>query len=173
MPTDTDTQNNALAHVAKFLSGKRPWLIGACLAVVLVIVGGMLLFSRDKGPIPRSIRQTVTFTLYYPNTLPQGYVLQSKSVRSDAGIVFYTLANDKRQVSVSQQMLPQTPPSISNLAGFSKIETTAGKAAIGANGSSPTAIILSNTTLITINGTPGTPQDVVANISKAMTSLPE
>jgi len=174
MVTNTDTQKPSKSHVAKFSPDRRMWLIGTSLALIIVIaVGSALFFSRDKSPIPRSIRQAVSFTLYYPNALPQGYSLRSKSVRGDSGIVFYSLANDKRQVNVSQQPLPSNPPNLNNLGGFSKLEATAGKAAVGANGSSPTAIILSNTTLITINGTPGTPQDVVTNIAKAMTSLPE
>ena len=173
MALSTDSPKPPQPHVAKF-AHKRVWVLAVCVAIIIAAaVGGTLFLSRDTGPIPRSIRQASTFTLYYPATLPKGYVLQSQSVRGDTGIVFYVLANDKRQVNVSQQPLPPNPPNINSLSGFSKLETTAGKAAIGANGSSPTVIVLSNTTLITINGSPGTPQDVVANIAKNMTSLPE
>lgn len=88
-------------------------------------------------------------------------------------MVFYALVNDKRTVSVSQQALPPNPPNLAALSGFSKLDVSAGKAAIGSNGAGPTALILTTTSIITINSTAGTPQDVVANIAKDMASLPE
>src|SRR6266540_1342975 len=166
MDSDTQPSKPSTTHVAK---SRRRWLVGVgCLLFLGALGVGASLFIRNSGPIPSLIRQRTRFTLYYPTNMPQGYGIQKNTIRLDTGVVFYSLANDKRQVRVSQQTLPANPPNLDTLGGFRKIDATAGKAAVGANNSSPTAIILSNTTLITINGSPGTPQDVVASIAKSM-----
>jgi hypothetical protein len=108
-----------------------------------------------------------------PSSLPESYKYNKKAIRQESGIVFYSFVNDKHTVSVSQQTLPNNPPALNTLGGFSKLEVSAGNAAVGVNGTSPTAIILTNSTIITINGSRDTPQDVVATIAKNMASLPE
>jgi hypothetical protein len=146
------------------------------LAAVIVCLGiglGVFLLVSDSQPIPKNIQKSVSFSLYYPSSLPKGYTHKTNSSRQETGIVFYNFVNDKRTISVSQQALSSNPPSLEALAGFTKLEVPAGKAAVGANSGSPTVIILTNTSIITINGSVGTPQDVVANIAKSMTSLPE
>jgi hypothetical protein len=146
------------------------WIGLATLAAVLC--GGIVLI-RNSGPLPKQIRTNTSFTLYYPSSLPKGYTYDKKLTRQDAGIVFYNFRSDKHVISVSQQALPDHPPDINNLGGFSKLDVTAGKAAVGISGSSPTAIVLTNSTIITINGSKDTPQDVVATLAKNLASLPD
>ena len=140
---------------------------------IVIIVAGIVIFSHDRGPIPPQIRSRANYTLYFPTSLPPSYKYDKKFTRQESNIIFYTFLNDKHRVSVSQQPLTSNPPKLDTLSGFNKLEVTAGKAAVGVNGSSPTAIILTNTTIITINGNQGTPQDVVATIAKNMASLPD
>jgi len=54
------------------------------------------------------------------------------------------------------------------------LKTLAGNAAIGTTSTKqPLAIIVSNTTLITITGNRGLPSDVVATLAQNMDSLPQ
>jgi hypothetical protein len=139
-----------------------------------LLIGATIWFLyRDTSPLPDNIRSSVAFTLCYPNALPKGYVLQKQSVRTESGIIFYTIANDKHIVSISQQAKGVSPPLLTTL-GFTKLDDVpVGEAVIATNDASPKAIILTGTSILTINGSKGTPQDVIAMIAKNMASLPD
>jgi hypothetical protein len=170
MSTDSES---AAVPLPKPKRRKIIWSIGIITAAVLVLVVIWLMALRNPQPLPSSIRKATHYTLYYPSQLPQGYAYKKGSTRLDGGMVFYNLVNDRRTISVSLQAAPPQAIDLKSLVGFQNLDTAAGKAAVGKNGDNPTIIISTNTTLITINGSAGTPQDVVGAIAKNMASLPE
>jgi len=138
------------ADKPKKKSRKLVWIICAAIIVVLgVIITLFVLHTMDNNrPIPSKIQKGTNFTLYYPNVLPGGYVYQHKSTRLQNAIVFFDLGDPTHIVHVSEQVLPPNPPDLNHIEGFTKFETLAGNAAIGTNNDSPTAIVLSDTTLM-------------------------
>jgi len=156
---------------------KHRWLglwSGFAIAVALAIVGGSLFFYMHytSGPLPASITKNASFALYYPSPIPTGYAYKKNSAKLENDILFFTLQSDSNNtITISEQTIPPDPPDLTHLTGFTDFQTLAGNTAVGTNLGQPIAIILSNTTLITITGARTVPGDIVSETAKAMTSL--
>lgn len=143
---------------------------------LIVLVFGLLLglyLMKPKNPFPENIRKEISYPLYYPEKLPEGYKLDKSSVKVESNIMFFTLDNEDKKIIVSEQAIPSQPPDLANIQGFKKFNTSSGDAVIGSNVGRPTAILLSNTTLITISGDNKIPQDVIVQTTENMVSLPD
>lgn len=122
---------------------------------------------------PATVVKQAGFPLYYPSPLPLGYGYQEGSAEVSNGLVTYRIKDGNNLVTISEQVRPPNPPVLTRLAGFTSLSTDAGNAAVGtANTKQPLAIIVSNTTLITITGQANVPSDIVAKVAQAMSSLP-
>lgn len=155
---------------------KRKWLIwgSSSVACLLVVIGVLwLVHSRDHGSLPAFVERTANFPLYYPSPLPSGYAYKQGSAKNDNNIVFYSLQKGNLTISVSEQASPPNPPDLAHIKGFTNFQTLAGSTALGASFGRPVAIVLSNTTLITITGSSYVPRSVVGNIARGMSSLPQ
>jgi hypothetical protein len=157
---------------------RRMWPLwaGAGLAVAAIaVVGVVLLVNRNGNALPTAVTKQVSYPLYFPSPMPLGYIYQAGSATVSNGIINYKLVNGVGStVVVSEQVTPPDPPILTKLAGFTSLSTDAGTAAVGtASTKQPLAIIVSNTTLITITGQANMPSDVVAKVAQAMSSLPQ
>lgn len=123
-------------------------------SVLLVIAGISFLFINKKtDPIPGTVRSSINFPLYYPLDGPQGYQYKKGSAKVENDILFYSLQNSDKIVTITEQAISGKLPDLTQLPGFKSLETPAGSAVSGTNaGNRPAAIILNSTTLITING---------------------
>jgi hypothetical protein len=144
--------------------------------VMILLAGGFLAFKyyQDKNsPFPRKIRQNVSFTLYYPQVIPAGYKYQTGSTHIENGVVFLKLKDGDKAISISEQAVPTAPPDLNSLTGlgFKKVETLAGSIALGNNGGIPTAVILNQSSLVTVTGTKGVPLDQVGKIAQSLQSV--
>jgi hypothetical protein len=144
--------------------------------VIVLLTGAFLTFKyyQDKNsPFPRKIRQNVSFTLYYPQVIPAGYKYQTGSTHIENGVVFLRLKAGEKAISVSEQAVPTAPPDLNSLTslGFKKVETLAGSIVLGNNGGIPTAVILNQSSLITVTGTKGVPLDRVGKIAQSLQSV--
>ncbi|MDL2342455.1 MAG: hypothetical protein QFB87_05260 [Patescibacteria group bacterium] len=150
----------------------KRWLVAGGIVVVLGSAGGGLyLHAKASGALPKAVTKQVSFTLYYPTQLPRGYTLNKTTARVENDILFYSLKSGSKEVRVSEQAAPTRPPDLNSIPGFKKLESIAGNAAIGKNAGAPTALLITNTTLITISGTATVPQDVIVRLTQQMTSL--
>jgi hypothetical protein len=153
--------------------------------LVIFIIGlllvGLLLKNMSADPFPKSVRQAVSFPLYYPSKLPRGYVLDKKSVKTQNSIVFYTINNGNKKIFLSEQAAPAHPPDLRSLtkaqasatspsgftpsnssAAFREVETPLGQAVQGTSlvGTS-VAIVIADNTLINLSGTNSLPSNVL------------
>lgn len=147
--------------------------IGVAAAVVIFIAGVFIFMHRNTDPLPAALEKNAGFPLYYPSPVPAGYSYRKGSGKLNGNIVFYEMQSGNDVLSVSEQPTPPNPPDLAHLAGFTSLQTPAGNTAIGMTLGQPIAIILSNTTLITITGHKNVPSDVVSNFAKSMISLPQ
>ena len=154
------------------------------LVVVIVSLLGVMVFhkktvitppSQPLATIPLSVRRSVSFPLYFPSAPSPGYSLLTDSVRTDSGVVFFAFSKGVFRVFVSEQTPPQKLPDfqkLKDLLGFKKLdEPYATDAVIGAYAGQPTAIILTNTTMITLTSANNTPSDVIIDFAKSLHSL--
>jgi hypothetical protein len=158
--------------------------------ILLVVIVGLLVKNSNSSPIPKSIRKTVNFPLYYPSKLPNGYTYEKSSAKSDAGIVFYSLKSGDKKILVSEQTAPAHPPDLNALtkpqtvpagpSGFSppaislfqKIDNSTGQAIQGTSiAGNPVAIILTDTTLINLSGSATLPSNVITEVVQSLSVL--
>lgn len=145
------------------------------LAILALGIGIFVYYyaNSNKSPFDK-YENTIGFQLYYPTTLPNEYILDNESIRNNSGVLFFTLKKSDNSIVVSQQKAPDTPPDFDKLKeslNFKDIDTEIGDAVSGLNAEKPTAILVTNTTLITVNGSKDVPSDVVIDLVKNMRSL--
>ncbi len=152
-------------------SRKRLWVLAGLLAVIAVS-GAAVIWQNNSQPskLPDSIIQQASFNVYYPTKLPMGYNLNEKSIRLQSDIVLYQVTDGSRTITVNQQALPAQPPSL-NIPGFKKIDILAGSAVIGNNAGLPTLVILTNTTLITVNGSRNIPNNILKELADQLNAI--
>lgn len=154
-PEPREITDNHLSNEYKADKKNYKKLIIGIVAILILIIGGFggFYLIRAKNPIPENIRKEANFILYYPNELPGGYKLDKSSVKYDNGVVFYSLTKSSSSLLISEQSVPSNPPDLDHLMGFNKITTFAGNVALGSVNNQPTAILLTDSTLLTITGT--------------------
>jgi hypothetical protein len=166
------------ARLSAFFSGKRFTVrrraTGILVLAILACAGTIILLLENTSPLPGSVTKHALFPLYYPSPVPDGYSYMRGSATIENGILFYALGtnNKSNDIRISEQAVPAAPPDLNHIAGFTTMQTLAGNTAIGTSLNKPMAIILSNTTLITITGSKSTPSDIVSEVARAMASLP-
>jgi hypothetical protein len=108
-----------------------------------------MMVTREKPPLSKEVLESVTFPVYYPQPVPAGYSLKKDSVKYTNEILFYTLKNAQGEITVSQQIKPQSVPDIAHFKDFSPISSPLGTAVVGKNKSIATAILLTDQTMLT------------------------
>ncbi len=157
---------------------KKPSLRVSAIIFALLIAGvgtGLYFYQRrSSGPIPNEIVHRSGFPIYYPTVIRAGFVLQKDSVRDEGGILFYIMEKGGSTINVSEQAAPAVPPDFQKLEDalhFKKIDISSGSAVVGLNIDKPTAIMLTNTTLINIAAPKEIPTDTVIDLVKSMRPL--
>ena len=145
-----------------------------CVLFLLLITAAWMLRQHNKGPLPKAVLKSIDFPVYYPSALPSRFVLEKNSVKSAGGVLFYSYHKNADQIYISEQAATTPPPdlkALENNLSFKKIEVESGSAVSGLNSTKPTALLLTNTTLITINATQNVPNDVLISLIKNMHSI--
>jgi hypothetical protein len=151
----------------------RAYLLSAVLGLTLVIF--VLLAAGNNSPIPNQVTKSVNFKLFYPKDLPRGYSYEKSSTKSEGGLVFLSVISGAKKITITEQVRPNPPPDLIALTkpqkaqlppgtagvaaptlapSFKEIDCPIGQAIIGTNiSNAPTAIVLTDTTLINITST--------------------
>lgn len=142
-PTPPATRNS-FSRV-KFNKRRYAYLLAVGLVLAVGAVG-WLYMDKLSNPIPSEIREKSNLALYYPERLPDGYLLDENSFKIDGQIVTFTaLADDNRKIIFTLQGRPQTFDFQKfyqqGLSGTEQFTTPAGQAAIG---KSPTQQLIGN-----------------------------
>jgi len=115
----------------------------------------MLKSSSSADGLPPKIAKQVKYNLYFPSPMPPGYVYMKDSATFQIGQVFYKFSNGKKRVTVREEPLTDTRPNLSLFAGFSKINSPIGEGVLGMVYGEPQAVIVTDTTVITMNAANG------------------
>jgi hypothetical protein len=145
------------------------WLIAG--VVVLAGVVWYVLTRLQTDPLPAAVTQEVNYPVYYPKSVPGGYGYKPGSARYDQGIIVYVLDSGAATITVTEQSMPANPPDLSHLTGFTPASVPAGYAAFGQVSAKPSAIILANSTLITLAGTASVSATDVHSIAQSLTAV--
>ncbi|HEV2403396.1 MAG TPA: hypothetical protein VGS08_04295 [Candidatus Saccharimonadales bacterium] len=150
--------------------------IGILAAVLLAMAGIVVVFlTSETQQTPSALTQTARttgYTLYYPKLLPKTYNFEKNSVITSNGLVIFVLVSGSNNVKISEQSIPNAPPDLSHLVGFTHFHVPAGDAALGHSLGQSMGIVMNNTTLITISGSKGVSSDVIRAMMANLRSLP-
>jgi hypothetical protein len=150
---------------------KKDWVIALCILVAVCgAIGGFLFykFGVSHNPIPEATRTKFALPILYPSSIPDGYRYEKDSARLQKGVLFYKLTNGDSTISFSQQISPQHDPGLEYLVGFSPLETPIGKAYSGKKGESPTVLLLTDRTFVTITSGSDVPANIVSLLAKKL-----
>jgi len=159
----------AVPHPRK--KAHRPALLpvaGVILLAIAAAIGGYLLLKPHKAATftPASLAKQASFTFYYPQPLPAGYSYVNAINTFTEGQAYYMLARGSRHIIIKEQAANSQTLDLSSLSQPSTLTTSAGKAATGTNSGQPAGLLLTSTTLVTLNSTGQvTPADISAVIN--------
>lgn len=156
-------------------AGRKKKSIFKFLALFLSILSiGILVYmyitvkQTTPPPLPKDAVAGLSFKIYYPTRMPQGYQFKKGSITALNGLLFYKFENDKKIITVSEQVAPPKSFKLSSLEGYTSITVPAGKAATGKSVGNPSVIILTDTTLINITSSKGVSKDTVISFAQKM-----
>lgn len=93
--------------------------------------------------VPKNIQKSVDFPIYYPESLPAGYNLDTQSFRlAEAGVVLFAVTYDKgKDIVFSEQQQPSASEMDKFISSYvplnSALQFPLGQAKVGAYGSAP------------------------------------
>jgi hypothetical protein len=150
-------------------SRKSKWIV-ATLAVLLVAGGttGFLIYKHKSAiasPIPAAISKQVSFDLFYPNPLPNGFTFDPSSLRYDgSAMVSFILQSGDKRISIIEQPLPSNNLHLDSAVGLNAVDSPNGKAYVGKDKAIPAGIVTTSKTLVNISGTSNVPDDAISSI---------
>lgn len=146
---------------------RRRWTVALVgLAVIVGIAVGHVLTKPASNPLPKSLQQEAKFPVYYPHSSVGKYKYVADSGNYVGGKLTYNLGAGAPVIRITEQALTVKAPDLHKLQGFSVFQTPAGQAAVGASGNVLNGILITDKTLIILNGLSGVNrQDFTRTIS--------
>lgn len=109
--TETVTTTQEVKQKRRPKLYKRYIAVATGVIIIAGLVAGGMAWKQHvadaNNPIPKSARKGLTFQLYYPTRLPDGYYVKEDSFENkDGSLIFYIMTPDNKAVGVSEQPLP-------------------------------------------------------------------
>lgn len=123
------------------LRSKRALVFSGLLAALLIV--GLYFVVSSTGTVPKKIKESVPFSVYYPKSLPPGYALDMKSFRlAEPGVVLFAVAyGEGKTIVFSETEQPSSADMDKFISSYiplnTPLELPLGQARIGAYGSAP------------------------------------
>jgi len=140
----------------------------AIVLAVVAIFGGYLLLKPDKAKTftSASLAKRAGFGFYYPSPMPSGYSYVNNINAFQDGQAYYMLGRGNKHIVVREQPATGKSLDLTNLSNPITFEAAGGKAAAGDVTGQPAGLVLTGSTLITLNSTGAvTPADLTAVIN--------
>lgn len=163
-----EPRHNNNPHGAPKRLGRRYFAVAAAfvLAIGLFTAGYIFKSKAPVNSLPSSVVTKANFNVYFPSPMPSGYIYVNKTATFQIGDVFYRFANGLKSVTVREEPLPAKKPDLSLYKGYTAFSSTVGQAAMGTSFGQPVALVVTPTTVITLNTSGGvTPQDLKSAIN--------
>jgi hypothetical protein len=125
------------------IRNKKLFLIPLGGLIVIGLLFGLYIMGGSASLVPKKIQQSVDFPIYYPNSVPRGYVLSVQSFRlAEAGVVLFTVAyGNGKEIIFSEQQQPSSNDMDKFISSYlplnSVLQVPLGQAKVGAYGSAP------------------------------------
>jgi len=164
----TEAKKTSAPHGKSLRTRKSKWIIGT-LATLLIAggVAGFLIYRHKTAitsPIPAAISKQVSFDLFCPNPLPNGFTFDPNSLKYDgSAMVSFILQSGDKRISVIEQPLPNNNLHLDSAVGLNAIDSPNGKAYVGKDKAIPAGIVTTSKTLVNISGTSNVSDDAISS----------
>ena len=168
----TPESKSSAEHVrTRTHSSKKLGVIISCIAVALLLIIAGLFWQKQSQRTPiSSYKKQLSFPLYYPSELPVGYKIVTSSINSSDGVLLFAIKNNGTEITISEQSMPDQLQSF-KVDGFNTVATPVGAMLIGSTSDSPSAIITTEKTLITIKGDKQAGRELVTTLGQKLRKL--
>jgi hypothetical protein len=152
-------------------------LYAVLIVTIIVLAGGiasLYILRGSSDGIPKqlkSISKSTRFTVYYPTELADGYTFDTNSVKFVDNILFYSVSKGEQKITISEQVIPPNPPDLKTIAGFNTLSHPNGSLAVGMAQGTPSALLLTADTLISVNGLKNTDQASVTKLAQNLSPI--
>lgn len=132
------------------------------LATVLAgaaIIGGYLMLRPEKQKVftPASLAKQASFSFYYPSPLPSGYSYVNNINAFQDDQTYYMIGNGSKHIIVHEQAASGRKLDTQSLSNPVAYTAAGGQAALGNVAGQPAGLVLTGSTLVTINTTGDVP----------------
>jgi hypothetical protein len=130
------------------------------------IFGGYLLLKPDKAKVytPASLAKQISYGFYYPSPLPAGYSYINNINAFQDDQAYYMLGNGNRHIIVHEQSAGGGKLDTKSLSDPVKFTAAGGQAALGNVAGQAAGLVITGSTLITINTTGSVPPADLAEL---------
>ena len=158
-----------MAHPAQHT---RRILLTCALTLALVSLASAIYFWRLSQTITplTAYRTQVNFPLYYPKDVSPRPQISTIQVVGKASLNYRLKPSDTTYVMVTQQARPKSLQNF-RLDGFDQLATPHGTVYVGTASDSATAILTTESTLITLRGSEGVDRATLTTIAQNMKPL--
>jgi hypothetical protein len=128
-----------------------PLVLIVGLSVALIV---MYWRSDSTSPVPQEIAAELTFPVYVPNDLPEGFAVVPESFMYETEVLVYEISTpDQHLITVNEQARPTEydfSEFYDKIVGASKTNIEQGELYVGTFGGNPVASLLSEQTWVII-----------------------
>lgn len=172
-PPQRETSLNA-SKPKRFNVGRKAIIAGL---IAIVVIAGVYVFANRNysDPIPTSVTKQTGFKVYYPQSSNNAYTLAPNSANYADGKLSYsvTLKNTHSNganpfVHVSETKLVGKGPDLNSIPNFTVFNAPAGKAAISPDGQVVNGVLVTNKSLVIVNGLGGVSRQDLMQLIKSM-----
>lgn len=153
------------------------WVILALTGILAALFLVWVFAFHETGPIPRKYRSGLSFQLYYPSHLPDGFTVDPKSYKREGDVLIFVIKSEHTKgVSVAEQAVPASMPvhQISTtpfqIPGERTFSTNIGQGHLGLWGANYVADIVTDETWIIMNVT-GLTADQATPLTQSFSKL--
>lgn len=174
VPDDPDATTHGAVKAPRL--SKRRSVVLISLAVLAVVIGIYFLVKPSyTTPLPKSVTQQASFKAYYPQSSDNTYAYAPNSASYVDGKLSYTIVLKNAHtegaspfVRVSETALVGKGPDLTQLPNFTVFNAPAGKAAISPDGQVLNGVLVTDKTLVILNGLGGITRPELMQIIKSM-----
>lgn len=159
------------AKLARLPSRKTLLLFLVAAIFLASVSGGYAYYLTRRAvtpPLPMNLVAATSFRVYYPERLPSGYQYMTGSAKFVTGLFSYKLKNGSKVITVLEQAAPPKAIDLGAVEGFTSLKVATGRAAIGQIVGNPSAIVITDSTLVNITSSKGVSKESVTLIAQKL-----
>ncbi len=166
-----DESNNQSSERSRTKKSKKflaAFLVVLCTLLIALSTLFFKLTHKTALQFPAHIADSLSYPIYYPANVTNGYQYQADSANIKTKLLFFTLAHDSKSIFVTEQTVPNSAINLNSLPKYTSLNVPIGQAVIGTGLGNPAVVIITPSTLIQLTSNKGVTKTDIISIAQAM-----